>query len=81
MLTWAFGSGQRRALGERRQMRPRRRTALGVGADEERLEFPPAALYRRAGAGGFGPEYTLFSLARTAAAEEDTMVEGSLDHV
>ncbi|MER5205083.1 SMI1/KNR4 family protein [Streptomyces sp. NPDC002825] len=33
------------------------------------------------GDGGFGPDYTLFPLARTTATEEDTVVDGYLDRV
>ncbi|MGW9447663.1 SMI1/KNR4 family protein [Streptomyces sp. NPDC055632] len=60
-------------------------TADTLATAEERLGFPLhpllAALYRRAGDGGFGPEYTLFPLLRTTDAEEDTVVDGYLDRV
>ncbi|WP_256962010.1 SMI1/KNR4 family protein [Streptomyces sp. NRRL B-24572] len=60
-------------------------TADALAAAEERLGFPLhpllAALYRQAGDGGFGPEYTLFPLARTTAAEEDSVVDGYLARV
>ncbi|MEU8622013.1 SMI1/KNR4 family protein [Streptomyces sp. NPDC048623] len=60
-------------------------TAGALAAAEERLGFPLhpllAALYRQAGDGGFGPEYTLFPLTRATAAEEDTVVDGYLDRV